>query len=70
MHYPVWFHKMRFRWFLVRVRAWIDDHEPVFCSSCGRIVFKMSTHWETSLTGYVLKLCPQCHEQWFGCERE
>ena len=48
--------------------AWLWIHEPVFCASCGRLVFRKDAHTTQMLSGRLVKLCKTCHSDWIHQE--
>jgi len=45
---------------LERVKLWLDHHKPVWCTECGKLIFKKDAMWERLTTGKHVTLCVVC----------
>jgi hypothetical protein len=48
------------------LKWWLYDHEPVFCASCSRLMFRKNARRKQLLTGAWVKICPACDVKFFG----
>lgn len=54
--------------FLNRLLTWLDEHTPVFCVKCGRLVFSKDSRRRRMTNGAVVTLCLPCDRELFWDE--
>ena len=45
---------------------WLADNTPILCAECGVLHAEKNMRAGKLTTGQVVKLCPKCHQKYFG----
>ena len=48
---------------LSRLRLWISDHSPVWCTRCQYLMFAKDARYRIHVTGAVVPICKECERE-------
>jgi len=50
---------------LQKIMFWLEDHSPVWCAVCGKLIFHKDATYRQMTNGRIVPLCPACDKKFF-----